>query len=95
MDRDEFYLFLASLINPPHTATIKEYIDKNKNFLVDVENNAVAELQLDPEDRNQKQKEHRTIKTTHALKRWKKQNKKSNKLHQRDIDDIQRQLGIK
>lgn len=95
MNRDDFYLFLASLVKPPNTAKIKEYIDKNKNFIVDVESNAIAELELDPEDRYKKQIDHHTVNIYHALKQWRKQNKKSNSMYQEDIHNIYKQLGIK
>lgn len=93
MDRDEFYFFVASLLQPPNTVKVRQFIDRNRYFLIDFENQEVHELKQSEEDKKQKKDQARQIKTEKIFKKWKKQRKEAeqnteNSIYEKDVEEV-------
>lgn len=98
MKRDDFYFFIAKLVETPLPSQIRQLIDYNRNFIVDIKNNEVTVLT--PEmDSNQKDFKKKNMKK--IVQEWKKEKIKKKKqenmknFHDNSITQMYKQLGIK
>jgi len=91
MKRDAFYLFLAKMVKAPQTAKIKEFIDLNFFFIVDIENNMATRLELSNQQDVQKLKESiRKIDGNRVKKELEREiNKVKNDLYEQDVKKLQ------
>jgi hypothetical protein len=81
MKRDDFYHFIADLLTSPNMPSkIREYIDRNLYFIVDISANALQELKKDDLVNNEeiKKEKFKNVLKKHNAEKI-KQNKKKKK----------------
>jgi len=97
MKRDDFYFFLAALTTDNHLPSqIREFIDKNRIFLLNTKTNKIQELQPDSVN-NQKNFEEK--KFQYSIKKYfqkqKKEEKEKNPFNQEEIKKMHKKMGVK
>lgn len=98
MKRDDFYFFIAKLVESPLPSQIRQLIDHNRNFIVDIKSNEVNTLTPETDSSS---KDFKKQNMDQVVKQWKKEKNKKKKeenkqnFHDDTLAHIQKQLGIK